>query len=59
MKPYIIFNNEKRTECSKNKDKMSDYIIILILVNNLTTIENIKILELQIMKIKLKNWLIK
>ena len=25
MKPYIIFNNEKRTECSKNKDKMGDY----------------------------------
>ena len=21
MKPYINFNNEKRTECSKNKDK--------------------------------------
>ena len=21
MKDYIVFNNEKRTECSKNKDK--------------------------------------
>ena len=24
MKPYIIFNIEKRSECSKNTDKMGD-----------------------------------
>ena len=59
MKPYINFNNEKRTECSKNKDKFG--VDQCKLYNNslfgkqIEVMKNTKIKELQIMKKNLKN----
>ena len=59
MKPYINFNNEKRTECSKNKDKFG--VDQCKLYNNslfgkqIEVMKNTKIKKLQIMKKNLKN----
>ena len=59
MKPYITFNNEKRTECSIKKDKFG--VDQCKLINNanfgkqIEIMRNTKILELQIMRIKLRN----
>ena len=56
MKSYISLNNEKRTECSINKDK----IVVELFMSNTNVgkqIENVrkyKILELLIMLMKLR-----
>ena len=59
MEPYITFNNAKRTECSIKKDKFG--VDQCKLKNNgnfgkqIEIVRNTKILELQIMRIKLRN----
>ena len=53
MKPYINFHNEKRTECSKNKDKFG--VDQYKLLNNSLFGQQIEAKKIA-SKITLKNW---